>query len=55
MEILEFVESKEIDPVYLESSYYMAPEGGGEKAYALLFEALRSANALLKIFPFGIV
>jgi len=44
MEILEFVESKDIDPVYLESSYYMAPEAGGEKAYALLFEALRKSG-----------
>ena len=44
MEILEFVETKDIDPVYLESSYYMAPEGGGEKAYALLFEALRKSG-----------
>src|SRR5262249_52222814 len=44
MEILEFVESKDIDPIYLESSYYMAPEPGGEKAYALLFEALRKSG-----------
>lgn len=44
MEILEFVETKDIDPVYLESSYYMAPEAGGEKAYALLFEALRKSG-----------
>jgi DNA end-binding protein Ku len=44
MEILEFVESKDVDPVYLESSYYMAPEAGGEKAYALLFEALRKSG-----------
>jgi len=44
MEILEFVETKDIDPVYLESSYYMAPEGGGEKAYALLFDALRKTG-----------
>ena len=44
MEILEFVETKDIDPVYLESSYYMAPEAGGEKAYALLFEALRKSS-----------
>src|SRR5947209_9493064 len=41
MEILEFVKSSEIDPLYFESSYYMAPEAAGEKAYALLFEALR--------------
>jgi DNA end-binding protein Ku len=44
MEILEFVETKDVDPVYLESSYYMAPDGGGEKAYALLFEALRKSG-----------
>src|SRR5262249_9409744 len=44
MEILEFVEAKDVDPVYLESSYYMAPEAGGEKAYALLFEALRKSG-----------
>ena len=44
MEILEFVETKDVDPVYLESSYYMAPDAGGEKAYALLFEALRKSN-----------
>ncbi len=44
MEIQEFVETKDVDPVYLESSYYMAPDGGGEKAYALLFEALKKSG-----------
>jgi len=41
MEILEFVKSSEVDAVYLESSYYMAPDEAGEKPYALLFEGLR--------------
>jgi len=41
MEILEFVPSGEVDPVYLESSYYLAPDEAGEKPYTLLFEALR--------------
>ena len=41
MEILEFVKSSDVDPIYLESSYYMAPEEAGEKPYALLFEVLR--------------
>src|SRR5260370_39086905 len=40
MEVLEFVKSAEVDPIFLESSYYMAPDEGGEKPYALLFEAL---------------
>lgn len=44
MEILEFVETKDIDPVYLESSYYMSPDAGGEKAYALLFSALQKSG-----------
>jgi DNA end-binding protein Ku len=44
MEILEFVKSAEVDPIYLESSYYVAPDEGGEKPYALLFQALRESN-----------
>ena len=44
MEILEFVKADQVDPIYLESSYYMAPDEGGEKPYALLFEALRRSN-----------
>lgn len=44
MEILEFVKADEVDPLYLESSYYMAPEEAGERPYALLFEALRRAG-----------
>lgn len=44
MEILEFVLSDEVDPVYLESSYYMGPDEGGEKPYALLFEALKQSK-----------
>jgi DNA end-binding protein Ku len=51
MEILEFVKADQVDPVYLESSYYMAPDEGGEKPYALLFEALRQSSyyALAKV------
>jgi DNA end-binding protein Ku len=44
MEILEFVKADQVDPIYLESSYYMAPDEGGEKPYALLFEALRDTK-----------
>ena len=41
MEILEFVKGDDVDPVFLESSYYMAPDEGGEKPYALLFETMK--------------
>jgi len=44
MEILEFVKSEQVDPIYLESSYYVAPDEGGEKPYALLFQALRESK-----------
>ena len=44
MQIVEFVRLSEIDPVYLETSYYVSPEGAGEKPYALLFEALRESG-----------
>ena len=51
MEILEFVKAEQVDAIYLESSYYVAPDEGGEKAYALLFEALRQSQyyALAKV------
>lgn len=51
MEILEFVKADQVDAIYLESSYYMAPDEGGEKPYALLFEALRQSQyyALAKV------
>jgi DNA end-binding protein Ku len=44
MEIQEFVKADDVDPVFLESSYYMAPDEGGEKPYALLFEALKQTK-----------
>src|SRR3974390_1339594 len=51
MEILEFVKAADVDPIYLESSYYVAPDEGGEKPYALLFQALRESKyyALAKV------
>ena len=44
MQILEFVHLREIDPVYFETSYYVAPEQAGEKPYALLYAALRKTG-----------
>ncbi len=41
MEILEFVKTADVDPVYFESSFYMSPDAAGEKPYALLFDALK--------------
>ncbi len=44
MEILEFVLNDQVDPIYLETSYYMAPDEAGEKPYALLFDSLKKAG-----------
>jgi len=44
MEILEFVEWGEIDPVYLETSYYLTPDEAGEKPYAVLYDALKHSG-----------
>ena len=44
MEIFEFVKFAEIDPIYLDASYYVAPEEAGEKPYALLFDTMRESG-----------
>jgi DNA end-binding protein Ku len=44
IEIEDFVQLAEIDPIYFEKAYYLAPQGeaGAEKAYALLLKAMES-------------
>jgi DNA end-binding protein Ku len=44
MEIQEFVSMKQVDGVYLESSYYVEPDEAGEKPYSLLFAALKETD-----------
>lgn len=44
MEILEFVKQEEIDPVYFESSYYLAPDEAGKKPYTLLSRAMEDSG-----------
>src|SRR6202051_3893047 len=44
MEILEFVKSSEVDPVFFESSYYMLPEEAGRRPYGLLTKALEESE-----------
>src|SRR5215831_13914460 len=44
MEILEFVKSSDVDPVYFESSYYMVPDEAGRRPYALLTKALEESE-----------
>src|SRR6201997_3696373 len=44
VEISEFVPIESIDPVYYDKTYYLAPDKGAAKPYALLTEALRQAG-----------
>jgi DNA end-binding protein Ku len=40
IDILDFVELDEIDPIYFRKAYYLAPQDGAEKPYRLLVRAL---------------
>jgi len=52
MEILEFVKLDEIDPLYFDASYYIAPEDAGLKAYQLLMKAMQESGygAIAKLY-----
>src|ERR1041385_8994338 len=45
-DILDFVTKDSIDPRFYESSYFMVPAKGGERAYALLRDAMRDTNTV---------
>jgi hypothetical protein len=44
MEIVRSVRLAEIDPAFFETSYYVVPDRGDEKAYAILFRALQETG-----------
>jgi len=44
VEISEFVPIESVDPVYYDKTYYLAPDKGAGKPYALLTEALKQAK-----------
>ncbi len=44
IEIVEFVPITKVDPVYFERTYYLGPDKGGAKAYALLAEAMKETG-----------
>jgi DNA end-binding protein Ku len=46
VEIIDFVKLEEIDPIYFERSYFMAPDSGGAKAYSLLRKALMESGKI---------
>jgi len=51
IDILQFTDLEEIDPIYFNKSYYLTPEEGAEKAYALLGKVMQNTEkvALAKV------
>jgi DNA end-binding protein Ku len=46
VDIVDFVKAEEIDDRFFETPYYIAPAKGGERAYALLREAIRESGRI---------
>jgi DNA end-binding protein Ku len=44
IDIEDFVDLEQIDPIYYDHPYYLLPDKGADKAYALLLNAMESAN-----------
>ena len=44
IELMDFVSAEEVDDRFFDKPYYLLPQKGGEKAYALLREALKDAG-----------
>jgi DNA end-binding protein Ku len=44
IDVLDFVDIEEIDPMYFDSPYYLGPAEGAEKAYSLLGAAMESSG-----------
>jgi DNA end-binding protein Ku len=44
IDIEDFVDLDQIDPIYFDHSYYVVPTAGGAKAYRLLLEAMRETG-----------
>jgi DNA end-binding protein Ku len=46
IEIMEFLPADQVDRIYMDRTYYLGPEKGGERAYKLLSEALKKTNRI---------
>jgi DNA end-binding protein Ku len=44
IEVQDFVDLDEIDPIYFDSPYYLGPAEGAEKAYSLLASAMKASG-----------
>ncbi len=46
IDIMDFVDGSEINPMYFQKPYYLEPQKGGDKPYALLREALQDSGKI---------
>jgi DNA end-binding protein Ku len=46
IEVSDFVDQDQIDPVYFEKPYYILPKGNSQKAYKLLLEAMKESKKI---------
>src|SRR5437879_3931620 len=46
VDIQDFVKQEEVDPVFFYKPYYLEPQKGGDKAYALLRDALKKSGKI---------
>ncbi|MFC5405043.1 Ku protein [Cohnella soli] len=46
IQILDFVDLTEIDPIYYQKAYYLSPDQAGSGAYNLLLEAMRQSGKI---------
>ncbi|MDI1308858.1 MAG: Ku protein [Methylotenera sp.] len=46
IDILSFIDTEEISPIYYEKPYYLTPAKGGDKVYALLRETLKKSGKI---------
>ena len=44
LELIEFVPKSSVDPIYIEKSYYLGPDKGGDRAYRLLAQSLEQTD-----------
>src|ERR1041384_1355977 len=46
IDIMEFLPSQQVDRIYVDKTYFLGPDTGGERAYKLLSEALKKTNRI---------
>jgi len=44
IDIVDFIRIEEVDPIFYDKTYYLAPEKGGEKPYLILRDAMRQTG-----------